>query len=48
MLSPSTPSYSYTPAIYGTNLKGYTSTFLVSINMNGKTLYSNKRDFGQF
>ena len=48
ILSGDTPTYSYTPAIFGSDLSGYSSTFLVSVNMNGKTLYSNKRDYGHF
>lgn len=46
ILSPSTPAYSYKPVMFGSNLKGYPSTFLVSINMNGNTLY--KRGEGQY
>ena len=48
ILSPSTPTYSYSPAIYGSNLAGYPSTFLVTANMNGNTLYSFRRTSGQF
>ena len=47
-LVPSTPSYSYKPMMFGSNLAGYGSGFLISINMNGRTLYSNKRNYGAF
>ena len=46
ILSPSTPAYSYKPVMFGSNLKGYPSTFLVSVNMNGNTLY--KRSQGHY
>lgn len=48
MLSPNTPSYSYTPVLYGSNLRYYPSTFHISINLSGRTLYSNKRNYGQY
>lgn len=47
-LAPANPTLGYKPVLFGSNLKGYSSTFLVSTNMNGKTLYSNKRNYGQF
>ena len=48
VLVPSTPTYSYTPSLYGTNLYGFESGFIISCNMNGRTLYSNTREYGQY
>ena len=46
-LSPSTPSAGNNPMIFGSSLAGNPSTFIVSMNLNGVTLYRNSRDFGQ-
>ena len=48
ILSPSTPSYGINPTLYGSSLSGYQSGFIFSVNLNGKTLYSNKRNYGQY
>ena len=46
VLSPSTPAYNYNPSLFGSNLHTLPSGFLISINMNGRTLYSYKRNYG--
>ena len=43
---PAQPSNSLSPLIYGSNLSGYPSSFIVSVNLNGRTLFSNKRNYG--
>ena len=48
VLIPSTPTYSYKPMMFGWNLRDYSSGFLISVNMNGRTLYSKARDYGEF
>ena len=48
IMYPATPSYGLNPTLYGSTLNGYTSGFLFSINLNGKTLYSNKRNYGEY
>lgn len=48
ILYPATPSYSINPTLYGSTLSGYQSGFIFSINLNGKTLYSNKRNYGHY
>jgi hypothetical protein len=47
-LSSATPSYSATVPIYGSYLNSYSSPFVLNINLNGQTLYSNQRTSGPF
>lgn len=47
-LSSRTPSYSATVPIYGSYLNSYSSSFVLNINLNGQTLYSNQRTVGPF
>jgi hypothetical protein len=48
IMYPAVPSYGIDPTLYGSNLNGHTSGFMFSINLNGKTLYSNKRNYGEY
>lgn len=48
IMYPATASYGLNPTLYGTTLSGYPSGYLVSANLNGKTLYSNKRNYGEY
>lgn len=45
---PSNPSTAVQPSLYGTTLNGYPSAFMFYANLNGKTLYSNKRNYGEY
>lgn len=47
-LSPATPTYGVNISIYGSYLKTYSSPFVLSVNLDGKTLYSNQRTVGPF
>lgn len=48
IMYPAQPSYGVDPLLYGTTLSGYPSSYIFSINLNGKTLYSNKRNYGEY
>jgi hypothetical protein len=55
-LSPSTPAYSITPSIYGSDLgislsgtpSGYPTSLTLSVNLNGKTIQSSSITYGQY
>ena len=47
-LTSATPSQGVTVPIYGSYLNSYTSPFVLSIDLTGKTLYSNQRTVGPF
>lgn len=55
-LSPSTPSYSITPPIFGSTLgttisgtpSGYPTSLTLAINLNGKTIKSSSITYGQY
>ena len=46
MLTQATPTYGVTVPIYGSTLKSYSSPFVVAVDLNGHTLYSNQRTVG--
>ena len=46
-LSEAAPTYGVTVPIYGSTLQSYTSPFVLAVNLNGFTLYSNQRTLGQ-
>lgn len=43
---PTQPSYAINPLLYGTTLAGYPSAYIFSVNLNGITLFGNKRTYG--
>jgi hypothetical protein len=45
-LAQATPTYGVAVPIYGSTLKSYSSPFVVAVNLNGYTLYSNQRTTG--
>ena len=45
---PATATYALSPTLYGSTLSGYPSAYIVSANLNGKTLYSNRRNYGEY
>jgi len=55
-LSASTPAYSATPPIYGSNLgvtlsgtpSGYSTSLTLAVNLNGKSIYSSSINYGQY
>ncbi len=47
-LSSATPTRGVAVPIYGSSLNTYTSPFVLSIDLSGKTLYSNQRTVGPF
>ena len=47
-LSPEAPTYSYSTGLYGSNLGGLPSSFIVSIDMNGNSIYSMDTDYGGY
>lgn len=48
IISPTNPGSSISATIYGSTLAGLPSGYLFSINLNGRTLFSNQRNFGEY
>ena len=47
-LTPSTPAQGITESLFGSALDSQASGFIITVNMNGRTLYRYKTDYGEY